>query len=175
MSNPRAHDQFLTLLDQHRRILFKIANLYGRSPADREDLVQEIILQLWRSFTRYDERYRFSTWMYRIALNVAISFCRKERRPRTGALTDVLQVAAPEAPGPQGDLLLLEDLIARLNELDRALVMLYLDGNRYDTIAEILGISETNVGTRLGRIKERLRQMGAAHCKQEGLSWSSMN
>jgi RNA polymerase sigma factor (sigma-70 family) len=177
MSKPMAHEEFLELLDQHRRILFKIANLYVRSPADREDLVQEMILQLWRSIGRYDERRPFSTWMYRVALNVAISYCRNEsRRPRTGALGDALQVAAaPEAPGPQADLLLLQELIARLDELDRALVMLYLDGNHYETIAEILGISETNVGTKLGRIRDKLRRMGADHCKKEGLSWNSMN
>jgi RNA polymerase sigma-70 factor (ECF subfamily) len=173
MPTATAHDRFLTLLDQHRRILFKIANAYGRGPEDREDLVQEMVLQLWRSFRRYDERHRFSTWMYRVALNVAISFCRGEaRRPRAGALEGALGVAAPGAP-PREDLRLLEEFIARLDELDRALVLLYLDGNRYDAIAEVLGISETNVGTKLGRIKDKLRRMAADHSRKEGLSWNS--
>jgi RNA polymerase sigma-70 factor (ECF subfamily) len=175
MSKATAQDRFLTLLDEHKRILFKIANAYGRGPADREDLVQEMVLQLWRSFLRFDEHCRFSTWMYRVALNVAISFCRQEsRRPRIRPLEGALDVAAPP-PERQDDLRLLEEFIARLDELDRALVLLYLDGNRYDTIAEVLGISETNVGTRLGRIKDKLRRMGADHCKKEGLSWNSMN
>jgi RNA polymerase sigma-70 factor (ECF subfamily) len=176
MSKPPAHDRFLTLLDQHKRILFKIANAYGRSPTDREDLVQEMVLQLWRSFGRYDERHRFGTWMYRVALNVAISFCRSEaRRPRTGPLegaSDVL-AAMPEPPEPHDDLHLLEQFIARLDELDRALALLYLDGHRYATIAEILGISESNVGTRLGRIKDKLRRMGTDHCTKDGLLWNS--
>jgi RNA polymerase sigma-70 factor (ECF subfamily) len=176
MSKPPAHDRFLALLDQHKGFLFKIANAYGRGAADREDLVQEMALQLWRSFERYDERHRFGTWMYRVALNVAISFCRSEaRRPRTGTLEGAMDVlaAVPEPPEAHDDLHLLEQFIARLDELDRALVLLYLDGNRYATIAEILGVSETNVGTRLGRIKDKLRRMGTDHGKKDGSLWTS--
>ena len=164
MFQASAHDRFLTLLDQHRRILFKIANAYGRSPENREDLVQEMVLQLWRSFPRYDEKRRFSTWLYRVALNVAISFCRGEtRRPRTGVSENVLEVAATDLPEQHDDLRLLEQFIGRLNELDRALVLLYLDGNPYETIGEILGITATNVGTKLGRVKDKLRQMATDH------------
>jgi RNA polymerase sigma-70 factor (ECF subfamily) len=167
MSKPTPHDRFLTLLDQHKGILFKIANAYGRGLAAREDLVQEMILQLWRSFGRYDDRHRFTTWMYRVALNVAISSYRRERRrPRTGVLEGALDVAAASAtPTQQEDFRLLEEFIAQLNELDRALVLLYMDGHGYDTIAEILGITETNVGTKLGRIKDKFRRMAAGHAK----------
>jgi RNA polymerase sigma factor (sigma-70 family) len=167
MSKRAGQDQFLILLDEHKKILFKIANSYCRQDSDREDLVQEMVLQLWRSFGRYDPRSRFTTWMYRVALNVAISFYRREtRRPRTTTLDAqaVLQISRPsresEAASRGGQLL--ESFIRELNEFDRALVLLYLDGNRYDTIAEILGISETNVGTKIGRIKQKLRQMSAA-------------
>jgi RNA polymerase sigma-70 factor (ECF subfamily) len=176
MSDATAHDRFLTLLDQHKRMLFKIANVYGRGSEDREDLIQEMILQVWRSFGSYDESYRFGTWLYRVVLNVAISYGRSViRRPRTGALEHALDVAARAETGPQEDLLLLEEFIGRLDDLDRALVILYLDGNQYDTIAEILGISETNVGTKLSRIKDKLRRMGADYCKKEGQPWTSMN
>ncbi len=156
-------DRFLALLDQHKKILYKVAGAYCRNPADRPDLMQEIAAQLWRSFGRYDERHRFSTWMYRIALNVAISFYRGEaRRARNTvpAEDSILDVAAegPEPGDEDGNLQLLHQLIARLDELDRALVLLYLDGNRYDTIAEVLGISETNAATKLSRIKQKLRR-----------------
>jgi RNA polymerase sigma-70 factor (ECF subfamily) len=163
MTKPVRQDGFLILLDEHKKILYKVASSYCRNTADRQDLVQEMVVQLWRSFDRYDERYRFSTWMYRIALNVAISFYRSEaRRSRfhVPAEEHLLEIPA-EAPGSahlDDGLQLLQRSIEQLDELDRALVILYLDENRYDTIAEILGISETNVGTKISRIKQRLRR-----------------
>lgn len=163
MTKPAQQDRFLVLLDEHKKILYKVARSYCRNAADRQDLAQEIVVQLWRSFDRYDERYRFSTWMYRIALNVAISFHRSEaRRARFNVpAEDTLQEIPAEAAGSTAsddDLRLLQHLIGQLEALDRALVILYLDGNRYDTIAEILGISETNVGTKISRIKQKLRR-----------------
>jgi RNA polymerase sigma-70 factor (ECF subfamily) len=161
MTQSPPQDRFLILLDQHKKILYKVAGSYCRNPADRQDLTQEIAAQLWRSFDRYDERLPFSTWMYRIALNVAISFYRSEsRRARTTvpAEESILEVAAEPAAGPDESARLLQEAIARLDEIDRALVILYLDGNRYETIGEILGISASNVGTRIGRIKQKLRR-----------------
>ncbi len=156
-------DRFLVLLEEHKKILFKIASLYCRNPGDRDDLVQEMTLQLWRSFGRYDDRQRFSTWMYRVSLNVAISFYRREaRRSRATvpASDGILDIAARETDSAalDDDLRVLQGFIQQLDELDRALVILYLDGNRYETIAEVLGISESNVGTRIGRIKQRIRR-----------------
>jgi len=172
MSKSTRQDEFLILLDEHKKILFKVASSYCWNPADREDLVQEMVLQLWRSFDRYDDRQRFSTWMYRVALNVAISFYRSEtRRSRTIVPADgsILEIAAevPESAAWEDDLRLLRQFIEQLGELDRALVILYLDGNRHDTIAEILGISETNVGTKIGRIKQRLRRDWVDHLNKE--------
>ena len=167
MSDPQTEGRFVALLDEHKRIVYKVSSSYARSDADRADLAQEIVAQLWRSFGRYDERFRFSTWMYRIALNVAISFSRGEtRRLRTvvPAEDSILQVAAEE-PGPGEDERLpqLRAFIQQLGELDRALIILFLDGHRHAAIAEILGISESNVGTRIGRIKQRLRRDFATH------------
>ena len=159
-------EEFLSLLEEHRKILYKVASSYCRNPTDRQDLVQEIVVQLWRSFDRYDERYKFSTWMYRIALNVAISFVRSEQRrarasvPLEDAIVET--VAAPEPPSTDQDFLRLQRFIDQLGEVDRALVALYLDGNRYDAIAEVLGLSETNVGTKLNRIKQKLREWARA-------------
>lgn len=166
MPEPRGQDRFLALLDENRRILFKVANAYGASAADRDDLVQEMAIQLWRSFARYDDRYRFSTWMYRVALNVAISFHRKESRRSRGRVEDdapVLEAAPAPAPDrTEDDLAELRRAIDGLDPMDRALVLLYLDGNRHETIAEILGLSASNVGTKLNRIKNRLRRDVAA-------------
>ena len=163
MSDPETQGRFVTLLDEHKKILYKVAGSYARTPADRADLVQEMVAQLWRSFHRYDERWRFSTWTYRIALNVAISFYRGEsRRTRTlvPAEESILQVAAEEPETGEQDerLAQLRAFIDGLGELDRALIILYLDGHRHAAIAEILGMSESNVGTRISRIKQRLRR-----------------
>jgi RNA polymerase sigma-70 factor (ECF subfamily) len=163
---PSEHDRFLSLIEEHKKILFKVAGSYCSNPADRQDLLQEIVVQLWQSFRRYDDRFRFSTWMYRIALNVAISFYRRESR-RTRKLVpagdSILEVAAEASDTLESDenLRRLRELIASLDELDRALIVMYLDGNRYDAIAEVLGITESNVGTRIGRIKQRLRRDAA--------------
>lgn len=162
MTNRTRQDKFLSLLDEHRRILFRVANSYARTPPDREDLVQEMTVQLWRSFDRYDDRYLFSTWMYRVALNVGISFYRREtrRNRRIVAAEDAVLESATEGSASStadADLRLLHRFLEQLGELDRALMLLYLDGNRHQVIAEILGISETSVGTKIGRLKQRLR------------------
>ena len=156
-----AQDRFLALLEEHDRILYKVAGSYCRNPEDRRDLIQEIVVQLWRSFDRFDDRYRFSTWMYRIAMNVAISFYRSQsRRVRDTVPIEesILEIAGDQGPEESDDLRLLHGFIDRLDELNKALIILYLDGNSYDTIAEILGISTTNVATKISRIKERLRR-----------------
>lgn len=157
-------EQFLALLDEHRRILWKVAGTYCRGDEDRRDLVQEIVIQLWRAFPRYDEQYRFSTWMYRVAMNVAISFHRSESR-RTRDLApleeSVLEIAAPEAESDESRLL--RQWIGGLDALSKALVILYLDGNSQDEIAAVLGISATNVSTRIGRLKQRLRRELGGH------------
>jgi RNA polymerase sigma-70 factor (ECF subfamily) len=165
--------RFVELLEEHKKILFKIANGYSRPGADQEDLVQEMVLQLWRSFDRYDPALRFSTWMYRICLNVAISYCRKETKRRRTLLLDleaILQVAAEpsQATALAEDLAALQQLLEQLNELDRALILLHLDGNSYETISQILGISETNVGTKLNRIKQKLRSLGGQEKERQG-------
>lgn len=167
MSDPATQGRFVALVHEHRKILYKVAASYARTPADRADLEQEIAAQLWGAFPRYDPAYRFSTWMYRIALNVAISFYRGEtRRLRTvvPAEDSILQVAADETGADEDERLpQLRAFIQQLGELDRALIILYLDGHRHGTIAEILGITESNVGTRIGRIKQRLRRDFANH------------
>ena len=156
-------ERFLALVEEHEKILFKVASSYCRNPEDRRDLIQEIVAQLWRSFGRFDDRYRFSTWMYRIAMNVAISFYRTQSRRTRGAVPIEesgldLVAAAPEPEEVSDDIRLLHQFIGQLDELNRALIILYLDGNSYDTIAEILGISTTNVATKISRIKDRLRR-----------------
>jgi RNA polymerase sigma factor (sigma-70 family) len=146
--------QFLALLEEHARIVLKVASSYCRNAEDRRDLIQEITAQLWRAFPRYDESRSFSTWAYRIALNVAISYAR-----RAGVRQTVALAHEPAAERPERDdrIEALERFMAQLDELNRALLLLYLDEHSYREIAEILGITETNVATKINRLKDRIR------------------
>jgi RNA polymerase sigma-70 factor (ECF subfamily) len=149
------HPTFLAQIAAHQKILYKVAYLYGRTEADRQDLVQEIIVQLWRSAATFDGRSALSTWIYRVALNVAISERREAgRRPRAEVPLDEVLLVAPPDEGAAG---VMAQLVARLGELDRALVLLHLEGHAHEAIAGILGLSVSNVGTKLSRIKQRLR------------------
>ncbi len=151
--------QLTDLIRRHARLIHKIAFAYCRDATDREEVVQEVAVQLWRSRLRYDERYQETTWVYRIALNVAISFHRRERRHRERRLSidHAITIAAASEVEPGEDVQLLLRCIDDLGAFDKALVLLYLDGNDHASIADVLGISVSNVGTKLMRIKNRLR------------------
>ncbi len=158
----QAHQQqFEELLERHRGIVFKVAGTYCRDPHERDDLAQEIAAQLWRAFSGFDDQRAFSTWMYRIALNTAISHLRdRTRRERHHEPLQEWHDLAAESGNPEDDARLrdLYRCIDRLDAFDRALLVLYLDERGQRDIAEILGISETNVATRIGRLKQRLRK-----------------
>ena len=160
MTTPELQEKFQIVVDQHKKILYKVCNSYCRNRDDRDDLAQEIIVQLWRSFGKFDERYRFSTWMYRIALNVAISFYRRENRRTRYVISDEehLLEAIDETKNQPAEIRLLYEFIEGLDPLNKALVLLYLDGNNYQEIAEVLGISETNVATKISRLKSKMKQ-----------------
>jgi RNA polymerase sigma-70 factor (ECF subfamily) len=146
------------LIRRHAGLIHRIAYAYCRDATDREDVVQETLVQLWRSRERYDQRFKETTWVYRIALNVAISFHRRERRHRDGRTPIEEQaVAIAEVAEPGEDVQLLLRCIDGLGALDKALVLLHLDGNDHASVADVLGISVSNVGTKLHRIKDRLR------------------
>ena len=156
-------DQFFSLILDHKKIIYKICHSYCRTPEDKQDLEQEIILQLWKSAERYDVQHKVSTWIYRIALNVAISFLRgeKNRKKRIAPVDQsIIELVEDERSlGGAGDEIeALYHFINQLDQLNRALMLLYLDDYSYEEIAEILGISKTNVGTKVSRIKERLQR-----------------
>ena len=153
---------FLSVIEQHKGIIYKIANSFKKDEDDKKDLMQEIILQLWRSFASYDEKSKFSTWMYRVALNVAIAYYRREKRKNeviTSMPESIIAFADEDsANGKEYELNLLQKFISELKELDRALMLLYLEERSGKEMAEILGLSETNIRTKINRIKEQLKQ-----------------
>ncbi len=157
---------FGELLQQHRGIVFKVVNTYARDAEDRADLAQEIAAQLWRAWPDYDPARRFSTWMYRIALNVAISFLRNDgyRRRHAVPLDDALHdMADASATDHETDdqVRVLHRFIATLEPLDRALLLLYLEEHSSREMADVLGISESNVTTKISRLKQRIRDQVA--------------
>lgn len=160
MTTPELQGRFQALIEEHKKIIYKVCNLYCKSRDDRDDLGQEIIIQLWRSFAAFDGRCQFSTWMYRIALNVAISFYRRESTRMRHVISDEerLLTVIDETGNQTEEIRLLYQFIEELGPLNKALVLLYLDGNSYQEIAEVLGISETNVATKISRLKKTMKQ-----------------
>lgn len=157
-------ETFIKTIDEHKKIIYKIVNSYCPNREDRKDLEQEIIIRLWNSFDNYDNSYKYSTWMYRIALNVAISFYRKEKKRSSGNcfhdfeyLFIVEEGNSEEEVELEHHLRLLQGFIQDLNELNKALMLLYLEEKSYEEIAEILGVTKTNVATKISRIKLKLK------------------
>jgi len=153
---------FLTVMESNKGIIYKVANAYCKNEENRKDLIQEILVQLWLSFGKYDKQYSISTWMYRIALNVAISFYRKEnsRNKINHPLPVDMLFLREEGNGFQkeADLQHLQQFIKELKEIDRAIIILYLEEKNQQEIAAILGLSTTNIATRVLRIKQQLKQ-----------------
>lgn len=151
---------FLDTIERHKGILFKVARAYCPNEEDRQDLIQEMMIQIWKSIHNYNNQYKISTWLYRISLNVAISFYRKNtsRAVRFTVLDEHAAETESEVHSDQEQKLnLLEQFISDLKEIDRALMILYLEDKSHAEIAEISGMSLSNVGTRIGRIKDKLK------------------
>jgi len=157
----KINETFLEVIENHKGIIYKITNSYCKEIDDRSDLIQEIILQLWKSFGSYNDTFKYSTWIYRIALNTSISFYRKNRKRQqnTTELSAIIEntLLAEESVLENPDLKNLQKCIEELKEIDKAIILLYLDELSQKEIAKIIGISPTNVGTKLSRIKKKLQ------------------
>ena len=164
------YQAFVDLVYEHQGILHRICSVYASSPEDREDLHQEILMQSWRSFGSFNGRSKFSTWLYRVALNTALVRGRKTaaRRGVVGETGADVDVAVDDRAARDPDVELLYQCIQALPELNRAIVLLHLEQHTYEEIAEITGLSRTNVSVRLVRIREKLRQLLLARGYREG-------
>lgn len=153
--------RFEALLASHSGIVFRVVRTYCRHPEDQQDLAQEIKLQLWTAFAKYDESRSFSTWMYRISLNAAISWTRRTsiRSKHTADFAEVdEQSVSPEFDAEQQ---VLYQLIDGLDPMNRAVLLLYLDDFSNAEIGDVLGITAINAATKISRLKQRLREQAA--------------
>jgi len=159
MHQNTSQTEFLRLVEQHRGIIVRICSIYARQPQEREDLFQEVIVQLWRAWPSFKGLSKFSTWLYRIALNTSISGLRKKQ-------TDLVYMDHLQLPecAHEDDQLKQEQLsalyraIRLLPEIDRAVVMLFLEDHSYEEMEEILGISQGALRVKMARAKEKLKR-----------------
>lgn len=150
---------FVALVKENEAIIYKITTFYTNNNLDQQDLYQEVVAQLWQARNKFRNESKISTWIYRIALNTAITRLRKEKKQGLKVPIDQTVLAMTDNSDPimEERVRLLYKSIERLGELDKGIMLLFLEDKSYDDIAEIIGISSSNVGTRLSRIKSKLK------------------
>ena len=155
-------EEFVRQVQSNEGIIQKICRLYGHTQPDREDLFQEIVVQLWKAVPTFRGQSKFSTWMYRVSLNTAISDFRKKKRTLPVSETEIDSVEIKSELSDVNEeekLNTLYTAIGRLPEIDKAIVILYLEDKSYEEMEDILGINTNNLRVKMNRIKEKLRQL----------------
>ena len=151
---------FLQLINDNIGIPHKVSRIYGRSVEEREDLLQEMMYQLWRAFGSFDKRSKFSTWMYRVCLNTALTYKRKSRKAVGESISlDHYEIPDEGTENKEETIALLYDAIASLNPVNKAVILLSLEELSYEEIAQITGLSRSNVSVRLVRAKKELEKL----------------
>lgn len=151
--------QFIKVLKEHEGLILKVSALYTNGLEDQKDLYQEIVYQLWKSFDSFNERSKLSTWMYRVAMNTAIYNLKsvKKRINTISIGTETERYAEVEDKSEKDKIRVLYESIQSLNLLEKGIILLYLEGKTHQEIAEIIGITPSNVGTKISRIKQKLK------------------
>ena len=155
--------QFIDLINKHQGLIHKICFMYEHDADNRHDLFQEIVLQLWKSFPTFRGEAKITTWMYRIALNTAISGYRKRvKHVKTEDLNEMhFNISDSGDDGNEENFQRLQSAIRQLSEIERAMIMMALDEVPYEEIAETIGITQNNVRVRMNRIREKLKKIMA--------------
>ena len=152
--------EFLSMLEQSISIIVKIVNVYVHNSEDRKDLMSDIVFELWKSYPQFKGDAKISTWLYRVALNIALKTKRKRDNNKLLFVEELLTFdsgALMDTSNDRSDINLLYQCIEELNPINKAIVLLYLDDKSNEEISEITGLSRTNVSTRLNRIREQLK------------------
>ncbi|MCX6208119.1 MAG: RNA polymerase sigma factor [Bacteroidetes bacterium] len=158
--------EFTSLITKHQKIIYKVCNLYVEDKTDRQDLFQEICLQAWKSYHLFRGDAQFSTWLYRIALNTAITFFKKEKKQVQAIYNEVLPELRNVEDEREEQFKAMYTAIGNLNKIDKALVMLYLEDYSYIEISETLGITPNNVAVKMNRLKLKLKEEAEKNFKQ---------
>ena len=153
--------KFLTLINEHKGILYKVSRIYFDKLEDQQDLFQEIILQLWKSLDSFKGNSAFSSWMYRVALNTAIVFFKKEKRKPDKYASLKIEPVSPDSYNNEKDLQLIHfyKAVKELNKIEKALILQVIEGFSGKEIAENLGLSEVNVRVKINRTKMKLQEI----------------
>ena len=162
MADKETEKQFEQAIKAHELLLYKVCRIYAYTDADRQDLFQEIVIQLWRAYPKFKADAKLSTWLYRVAINTAISGLRRKRDFITSYEPEALPNHISDDNSSRVEEEKLQQLykaIEQLNEVEKAIVMLYMEDRSYDEMEDILGISQGNLRVKMTRIKEKLRQL----------------
>ncbi|MCS3285001.1 sigma-70 family RNA polymerase sigma factor [Bacteroides salyersiae] len=158
--NESIEQEFLSVIREYERVIYKVCYPYTTPTAILNDLYQDVVLNLWKAFPKFRRECKISTWIYRIALNTCISFIRKEKNvPEFVTLNREGDRMTEENDPLQEMLRQLYRMINQLGQLDKSIILLYLEDKSYDEISEITGLTVTNVATKLSRIKDKLKKM----------------
>jgi RNA polymerase sigma-70 factor (ECF subfamily) len=151
--------EFIALITNHQRIIYKVCNLYAQSHTDKEDLFQEITLNAWKGIRNFKGDSLFTTWLYRVSLNTALTFRRKENRQRkVDNAVDALTFSHDHQPEADEQLAAMYKAINGLSDIDKALITLYLDDYNYNEMGNVLGITANNVAVKMNRLKKKLKE-----------------
>ncbi len=150
---------FNSYIEENKGIIYKICRVYANDKIELQDFVQEVTLQLWKSHTKFESRSKLSTWIYRVTLNVCLTLSRKNRRRIDTVELLSTDFVDNDDNTEQEQIAALYKAVRRLNDSDRAIILLYLEDKSYQEIAEILGITPTNVGVKINRIKAKLKDI----------------
>lgn len=148
---------FVDILNNHRGLIYKVCNLYCDDAEDRKDLFQEIVIQVWKSLDSFRDESSLSTWMYRVALNTAITHFKKDKRSvKSVSITGIDIPDLEDSIEKEEASRELFKAIEHLDKIDKSIILLYLEEKSYEEISEITGLSKSNVGVKLNRIKTKL-------------------
>ncbi|MBO4820478.1 MAG: sigma-70 family RNA polymerase sigma factor [Prevotella sp.] len=160
METKNLEKEFLEMVDTQKRVIYKVCYIYAKDHDDLNDLFQETVLNLWKSFPLYRGDSKLTTWVYRIAMNTCITFLRRSNTSiQTIPITTNVAGLMAEEDGTADQLRELYKLINQLGKMERALILLWLEERSYQEMADILGISKNNVAVKINRVKEKLRKM----------------